>query len=137
MTTQKTAKTPKQRQAEYRARRKQQGLCAYPGCERKPRKYAYCPDHREDAKEQARDRTITAGMYESLLERHHALEHEVLQLRHTVGEQRDYFQLVAKVAEQERELATLNHRLARTLPEAQLGSTRLEPGIPLKVGIVA
>ena len=61
------AKSAKQRQAEYRARRKAKGLCAYPGCDRKPHKYALCPDHREDAKEQARDPTLMASFYENLL----------------------------------------------------------------------
>ena len=55
------AKSAKQRQQEYRARRKEAGLCAYPGCERKPRKYSRCPDHRRDAKEQAADRAIDAA----------------------------------------------------------------------------
>ena len=137
MTAQKTAKTPKQRQAEYRARRKEQGLCAYPGCERKPRKYASCPTHREDARVEAQDRTFMAGMYESLLERYQALEREVNQLRRTVDEQTDYYQLVTKVSEQDKQLRELNLRLARILPDARPGSVRLEPGIPLKVGIVA
>ena len=61
------AKSVKQRQAEYRAKRRAQGLCAYPGCDRKPRKYALCPDHREDARERARDRTLMASMYDELL----------------------------------------------------------------------
>ena len=61
------AKSAKKRQAEYRAKRKAQGLCAYPGCDRKPRKYALCPGHREDAREQGRDRTVMASMYDELL----------------------------------------------------------------------
>ena len=64
----------------------------------------------------AQDRTFTAGMYESLLERHHALEHEVLQVRQTVENQRDYYELVRKVSEQAKELRELNHRMARSLP---------------------
>ena len=61
------AKSAKKRQAEYRANRKAQRLCAYPGCDRKPRKYALCPGHREDARERARDRTFMEGMYEDAL----------------------------------------------------------------------
>ena len=61
------ANSAKQRQAEYRAKRKAQGLCAYPGYDRKPRKYSLCPDHREDAKEKARDRTFMAAMYEDMV----------------------------------------------------------------------
>ena len=79
------AKTAKQRQAEYRARRKEQGLCAFPGCNRKPRKYSLCPYHREDAKELARDRTLTASMYDALRERNEQLERTVKELEREVN----------------------------------------------------
>ena len=55
------AKSAKQRQLEYRERRKAAGLCAWPGCDRKPRKYALCPDHRADARLEAQVRTGNAN----------------------------------------------------------------------------
>ena len=73
------AKSAKQRQQEYRARRKECGLCAYPGCPRKPRKYSRCHEHRREAKESAADRAIDAARVPDLelevltLKRHIAL----------------------------------------------------------------
>ncbi len=59
------AKSNKQRQKEYRGRRREQGLCLYPGCPRRPRKYAYCPDHRKELRDQAEERTLLVGLYEN------------------------------------------------------------------------
>ena len=67
-------KSAKERQAEYRAKRKARGLCAYPGCPRKPRKYALCPDHREEAREAACERMEAAA-------REPELEAEIYKLR--------------------------------------------------------
>ena len=54
------AKSNKQCQAKHRAKRKEQGLCAWPGCARKPRKYATCPDHRAEMREAGRGRRLDA-----------------------------------------------------------------------------
>ncbi len=145
------AKSAKQRQAEYRAKRKALGLCAYPGCDRKPRKYALCPGHREDAREQARDRTVMASMYDRLL-----TERDIWRARARAAEleltlapakqqpsmsYRDLYQentrLEIKVSELEFDLAVAQQRKAGYLAEGRPGSTRLEQGQPVRVGIVA
>ena len=79
------AKSAKQRQAEYRERRRVQKLCIEPGCPNKVRKYARCKDHREIAREGQRDRTIMASSYEVLLARVKDLERENLELKREVN----------------------------------------------------
>ena len=43
-------KTNSERQAEYRAKRKQAGLCAWAGCSRKPRTGTLCAEHRSPSR---------------------------------------------------------------------------------------
>ena len=74
-------KSNKQRQAEYRARRKKAGLCAWPGCERKPHKYTYCPEHRQGERERARERTVMAEAYETMQEDRDRLAAELAEAR--------------------------------------------------------
>ena len=147
------AKSAKQRQAEYRARRKSLRLCAYPGCDRKPRKYTLCPGHREDARDQARDRTLMAGMYEDALadrdqwraratalavNRYSELSDSPQALKLMVSELGNANQkLKARVSDLEYELAEANRRKAGYLPEGLPGSIRLRPAEAVRVGIVA
>ena len=106
------AKSAKQRQAEYRAKRKAQGLCAYPGCPRKPRKYALCPDHREEAREAAYDRMEAAS-------REPELEAEIYKLRREldVNERLLNGYLGGELAD---EVAELRHRTAEAEHQVQL-----------------
>ena len=148
------AKSAKQRQAEYRAKRKTQGLCAYPGCDRKPRKYALCPDHRKDAREQAKDRTFMAAAYEDVLAdrdqwRARATEIEsagknyrdLTEIESAGKSYRDLYEenlsLKLTVSELRFDLADANRRKAGYLSEGITGSTRLKPGQRVIVGIVA
>ena len=55
------AKTAQQRQADYRARRREQGLCLHPGCPVKVRKYARCAEHRREQRELAAENRGTAA----------------------------------------------------------------------------
>ena len=114
------AKSAKKRQAEYRAKRKAQGLCAYPGCDRKPRKHALCPDHRWEAKERARDRTDMASLYPDLLD-----EFKFLRERLRIAE--------SNVVDLELALARAIRRKAGYLPEGIPDSKRLKPGQPVRV----
>ena len=135
------AKSAKQRQAEYRAKRKDQGLCAYPGCDRKPRKYSLCPDHRKDAREQARDRTFMAAMYEDAIadrDRWRAMATEIDSASRSYRDlNEENLWLKLRVSKLELGLAEANQRKAGYLPEGITGSTRLNPGQRVRVGIVA
>ncbi len=135
------AKSAKQRQAEYRAKRKAQGLCAYPGCDRKPRKYALCPDHRKDAREQARDRTFMAGMYEDAIADRDQWRERATEIDSAGKSYKDLYEeilsLKLRVSELRFDLAQANRRKAGYLPEGITGSTRLKPGQRVRVGIVA
>ena len=126
------AKSAKQRQAEYRARRKARGLCAYPGCDRKPHKYALCTGHREDAKGQARDRTLMASFYENLL-----ADRDQWRARAASIESDEIHRLKSRVSHLESDLAAANRRKAGYLPQGITGSTRLKPGQRARAGIAA
>ena len=135
------AKSAKQLQAEYRARRKAQGLCAYPGCDRKPRRYSLCPDHREDAREKARDRTFMAAMYENVLADRDQWRARATEIESAGKSYRDLYEenlsLKLRVSELRFDLAQANRQKAGYLPEGTTGSTRLKPGQSVPVGIVA
>ena len=129
------AKSAKKRQAEYRAKRKAQGLCAYPGCDRKPRKYALCPGHREDARERARDRTFVAGTYEDALADRDQWRERATKAVEAAKSYRELYEenldLRFRVETLELDLAEANRRKAGYLPEGIPGSTRLKPGQPV------
>ena len=150
------AKSAKQRQAEYRARRKEQGLCAWPGCDRKPRKYALCPDHREASREIAQNRTDFASMYPEMKDERdtlrscmEAMNREILRVG-AIAEETAHFRggvvyevpsrvavLVSYTQRLEHRLAQANRRKAGYLAEGVVGSERLEAGKWVQVGPVA
>ena len=135
------AKLAKQRQAECRAKRKAQGLCAYPGCNRKPRKYALCPGHREDAREQAKDRTFMAAAYENALADRDQWRARATEIdsagRSYLELVEEYEQLKLRMSHLQFDLAQANRRKAGYLPQGITGSTPLKPGQRARVGIVA
>ena len=121
MPQQVKAKSNKQRQAEYRARRKEQRLCAWPGCDRKPTKYALCPEHRKASKEAAAERRADAAEKPELEGEIDRLKLE-LQYTRVKPEARV---LAAFLAESERQLAELR-MLTDAYKEAMEGGFHVE-----------
>ena len=74
------AKSAKQRQAEYRARRWANGQCLEAGCPNWVRKYSRCAEHRTIAKEDRAETRSRAAEADILLEENKVLRVELVRL---------------------------------------------------------
>ncbi len=124
-------KNAKQRQAEYRAWRKAAGLCAHPGCNRKPRKYSRCPDHRAQASEDAAVVRIDAAQARDNREELERLR------RYAEASNRFVAELVAENKELRPQAEAYQRVPKLALPPGREGSERLENGVPRLIGLVA
>lgn len=75
------AKSAKQRQAEYRARRRANGQCLEAGCPNRVRKYSRCAEHRTIVKEDRAETRSRAAEADILLEENKVLREELVRLR--------------------------------------------------------